>query len=338
MGFPAGKLPAGVLARMLARHARGGDRVLVGPRVGEDATVLDFGEKLLVAKTDPITFATDRIGWYAVHVCANDLAVMGARPLWFLAALLLPEGRTDEMLVESIFADLARSCAELHVALCGGHTEITAGLDRPIVVGHMLGEVPRDRLVTSSGARPGDVLLLTKGLAVEGTAILAREKAEALTPLLPRELIQRASDLLLQPGISVVPEAAALCEVCRPRAMHDATEGGLATALRELAFASGTGLWIDADRVTILPETRAVCDALRVDAWGLIASGALLAAVRPEDASAAVRAVEARGISCRTIGEVRPPESGLQVASGQSLRDLPVFQTDELARLFARPE
>src|SRR5262245_9048101 len=178
--LPVGKLRAELLERLFKQYVSAGERVVLGPRVGEDAAVIDIGDRYLVATTDPITFATDEAGWYALHVNANDLAVRGARPLWFLATVLLPEGATSEDAVERLFADLGEACAELDVALIGGHTEVTAGLPRPIVVGCMLGEVDKDRLVTTSGAKEGDVLLLTKGVPLEGAAILAKERgAEA---------------------------------------------------------------------------------------------------------------------------------------------------------------
>src|SRR5262245_65884791 len=144
--LPVGKLPAELLERFFGKYVSGDSRVVVGPRVGEDAAVIDMGDRYLVATTDPVTFATDQLGWYALCVNANDLAVRGARPLWFLATLLLPAGATSEARVEGLFAELGEACAELGVALVGGHTEVTAGLPRPIVVGCMLGEVEKDRL------------------------------------------------------------------------------------------------------------------------------------------------------------------------------------------------
>src|SRR5262249_4883000 len=191
---------------------------------------------------DPITFASDEIGWYALQVNANDLAVRGARPLWFLATLLLPEGATSDARVENLFADLGDACAELDVALVGGHTEVTAGLTRPIIAGCMLGEVDKERLVITSGAREGDVLLLTKGVPLEGAAILAREHgAEAERRGVPADVVARARDLLHRPGISVLPEARHACRAARVHAMHDPTEGGVATACWELAQAANVG-------------------------------------------------------------------------------------------------
>src|SRR5262245_8898042 len=178
--LPAGKLPPALLTQLLARQAVTDPRVLIGPRLGEDAAVIDMGDRLLIAKSDPITFATDAIGYYAVTVNANDIAAMGGTPRWFLATLLLPEASTTAALVRDIFAQVRQACRELDITLVGGHTEITVGLTRPILSGHMLGEVARARLVTSAGVQVGDALLLTKGFPVEGVAIMAREGAARL--------------------------------------------------------------------------------------------------------------------------------------------------------------
>ena len=169
-----GKPPPEVLARLFERFPVRDPRVVMGPRVGEDAAVLDAGDRYLVAKVDPITFVSDEIGWYAVHVNANDLAVRGARPAWFLMTLLLPEARASEAELEAIFTQVQEACRTLGVSLVGGHTEVTQGIDRPILAGAMLGEVEKDRLVTTAGARVGDAILLSKGVAIEGASILAR--------------------------------------------------------------------------------------------------------------------------------------------------------------------
>ncbi len=158
--LPAGKLPPALLERLLARFAPSDPRLIVGPRPGEDAAVIDFGDRYLIAKTDPITFATSEIGWYAVNVNANDIAVMGGAPRWFLATVLLPAGRATAGLAEVIFAQIHQACAALGVSMAGGHTEITHDLDRPIVCGTMLGEAPHGALTTTANARPGDALLL----------------------------------------------------------------------------------------------------------------------------------------------------------------------------------
>jgi hydrogenase maturation factor len=336
--LPLGKLPHEQLASLLRRYAPDDPRILVGPGLGEDATVIDLGhdlsDRLLVAKTDPITFATDEIGWYAVNVNANDVACMGATPCWFLVTLLLPEGCTDSALVERIFDQIGQACAALDISLAGGHTEITYGLDRPIVVGHMLGEVARDRLVTTGGAQVGDVLLLTKGVAVEATAIIAREKAEELTDRFSPEFLARCRGFLHDPGISVVRDAQVATTAGRVHAMHDPTEGGLATGLWELAWAADVGLEIAASALPVLPETAQLCQAFDLDPLGVIASGALLMAVHPDDAPAVQRALQAEDIPAFEIGRVVEKAAGVTLLTAEGQQPLPRFARDEIARLF----
>jgi hydrogenase maturation factor len=335
--LPVGKLPAPLLAGLFGKHVVLDARVVLGPRVGEDAAVIDMGDRFLVATTDPITFVTDAgadLGWYALVVNANDLAVRGAAPRWFLATCLLPEGQTTEDGVETLFAQLGAACRELGVSLVGGHTEVTHGLDRPIVVGTMLGEVARDRLVTTGGARPGDALLLTKGIPIEGTAIIARARgAELAARGVPEALLARARAYVER--LSVVPEALLAGELAPVHAMHDPTEGGLATALWELAEAAGAGLVVEAERVPVLPEGRALCAAFGLDPLGTIASGALLIALAPADAGVVLHACARDGIDCALIGRVVPRAEGVTLSTGGRTAELPRFPRDEITRLFA---
>ncbi len=330
----AGKLHLDLLSEMLGKLDIRDPRVVLGPRPGEDAALIDFGDRYLVAKSDPITFATDLIGWYVVQVNANDLAVMGATPRWFMATLLLPEG-SDRQMVESIFDHLSEACREHDVTLVGGHTEVTYDLPRPIVAGTMLGEVEKDRVVLTSGARSGDSIVLTKGIAVEGTAILAREASDALTAAgVTEDTLKRAGQFLFEPGISVRKEAVIACEAGAARSMHDPTEGGLATGLLEMAAASGLGLQVDAARIPVLPECRQLCDALGLDPMGLIASGALLAGVPPERAAGLIDALAGAGIEAWEIGRFTEPSAGLKLKTESGTEDLPKFERDELARYF----
>ena len=329
----AGKLPLELLSEMLGRLEVRDPRVVLGPRPGEDAALIDFGDRYLVAKSDPITFATDLIGWYVVQVNANDLAVMGATPRWLMATLLLPEG-SDRAMVESIFDQLSDACREHDITLVGGHTEVTYDLPRPIVAGAMLGEVAKDRVVLTSGARAGDSIVLTKGIAVEGTAILAREASDALREAgVGEEVLSRAAGMLFEPGISVRREAEIACEA-GARSMHDPTEGGLATGLLEMAAASGLGLQVDAARIPVLPECRVVCDALGLDPMGLIASGSLLAAVLPDRAEGLIDALGDAGIEAWELGRFTEPSEGLKLETASRVEELPRFDRDELARYF----
>jgi hydrogenase maturation factor len=331
--YPAGKLPLEDLSRLLSRYTRKDPAIIVNPGIGKDATVISFGDKYLVAKTDPITFATDQIGWYAVHINANDVAAMGGIPRWFLATLLLPEGKTGPEEVEEIFSQVSTACEELGVILCGGHTEISHGIDRPIVVGQMLGEVEKEKLVSPDKIRPGDEIILTKGIAIEGTALIARELKE-LSSLLNEKILGRCRNLLRSPGISVVREARIANEVAAVHAMHDPTEGGLATGLQEMANASGMGMRVEMDQIHVLPETALLCKKLKLHPLGLLASGAMLIAVAPKDSERVIQALEKEGISAAVIAKVWEREEGVKLADGGKIVALPAFARDEVARLF----
>ncbi len=335
MKLEAGKLPLDMLSRLLRKIDRRDPRVVLGPKAGEDAALIDFGDRYLVAKTDPITFATDLIGWYLVQINANDLAVMGAAPRWLMATLLLPEG-TDSGAVESVFDQIGAACREIGVTLIGGHTEVTYDLPRPIAVGSMLGEAAKDDVVTTSGARPGDAIVLTKGVAIEGASVLAREDPDALTArgVLPED-IERAQQFLFSPGISVLRDANAARRAVDVHAMHDPTEGGIATGLLEMAEAAGAGLLVDLAAVPVLPECRRICDALGLDPLGLIASGALLAAVSPADAPTLIDALALEGIPAQDIGRFTDRADGLRAVTPAGIADLPQFPRDELARHFS---
>ena len=327
-----GKLEAERLEELLSALPQRDHSVVIGPRVGEDAAVIEVGDRYIVSATDPITFTADRVGWYAVHVNANDVAVLGARPRWFFAVLLLPDGASSE-LVESIMTDIRNACSALDVTVCGGHTEITPRVDAPVVVGHMLGEVAPAQLVKKTRLQAGDDLLLTNGVAIEGTAILARKRRPSLTAVLPPAVVDRAAALLQDPGISVVDAALTAVAAGPVHAMHDPTEGGVLNGLAELAAAAATGLEIEVARIPVLPETRQICEHLGLDPLRLIASGALLIGVPPSATGDVMTALRAQAIPVTRIGSVRPPEHGTILVSESGRTPFGPVAIDELARL-----
>jgi hydrogenase maturation factor len=330
--LPLGKLPADLLARLLSELPRNDPRVIVPARPGVDAAAVAIGGRALIITSDPITFPTERAGWYAVNVNANDIAVMGGDPRWLLVTVLLPEG-IEEASVAGIFDDLTRACEPLGVSLVGGHTEVTYGIDRPIISGTMLGEADPDGVITSGGMQSGDRIVVTGGIAIEGTSILADAAREALTSAgMSEAMLQRAAGLLTDPGISVVRAARTLRETVPVHAMHDATEGGLATALREMAEASGVGMTVDAGHLPILPETAATCAALGLDPLGLLASGCLIAAVAAADAERALSALRMAHIDAWLVGDATEAGEGMWLADRERREPWPAFDRDELAR------
>lgn len=350
--LPIGKLPAEMLKEFLTSAPLDDPRVVVGPGIGLDCAVIEPGQDLLVFKSDPITFATQEIGWYAVQVNANDIATSGAVPRWMMVTLLLPEKQTTAKLVEDIFAQIYHACREMKVVVIGGHTEITASLDRPIVIGTMIGEVSGERLTHPNKVRPGDQILLSKGVPIEATGILAREFSHLLTEtpaslaypypslttsyLTPQE-IREAQEFIYNPGISVLAEAQIALQCGGVHAMHDPTEGGLYAALWEFAEASQHSLVIETEKVPVFPLSEKICRILGLDPLGAIASGALLMAVDAEYAQKVQEALHHAGISCAIIGRVLDPSHVPQVhaekVSGQ-WHLLPRPERDEIARLY----
>lgn len=332
--LPLGKLPPQLLSNLIGRAPIEDPRVLVGPGIGIDCAVLDLGEILLVLKSDPITFASDEIGWYLVQVNANDLATTGAAPRWLMVTALLPEGSTTPELVDRIGESIFSACRQLGISMIGGHTEITSGLDRPILSGTLIGEVERDRLVTPMGAQPGDRLLLTKGVPVEATAILAREFSHRLDGLLTKEELEEAKGFLFNPGISVVKDARIAMETGAVHAMHDPTEGGLASALWEISEASKKSILFRPENVIVPPLSAKIMSVFDIAPHAAIASGALLCAVPESSAAAIVSALEEAGIPVSDIGEVEDGPVGVWVEKTGGRESLPRPDRDEIARIF----
>jgi hydrogenase maturation factor len=337
-----GKLPLPLLEELLGRLTARDPRLLVGPRAGEDAAVIDFGDRYLVAKTDPITFATSEIGWYAVNVNANDVAVMGARPRWFMATLLLPAGQATPGMADSIFTQMREACDALGISLAGGHTEITLGLDRPILCGTMLGEASPGSLVTKAGTRVGDSILLVKSVPIEGTALIAFEREQELRARgYPGEFIARAQGFLREPGISVVAPALLAAGTGMVHAMHDPTEGGVITGLMEIARGAGVGIEVSLDAIPVLPEGAALCREFGLDPLGVLASGAVLVVVGGESVASLRELLTGAGYVSSVIGRMISPKGGTPPEAGLvALRDgrqvaWPAFAVDEITRLFA---
>ena len=335
MTLPLGKLKIDVLESLLPQSQNLDARVIVGPRVGEDAAVIDFGETYLVAKSDPITFATDEIGWYLVCVNSNDIATMGAVPKWLLVTILLPEHRATEDLISDIMVQITTACEHFNIALCGGHTEVTYGLHRPIVIGQMLGEVEKEKLIVSSGAREGDDLILTKGLGIEATSIIARERESELLDKFSRTFLERAKDYLRSPGISVLKDALTAVDTGGVHAMHDPTEGGVATAIHELGHAANLGAVVWEKKLFLSEETQQLCQEFQLNPLGVISSGALLIAAERTKSREIVSVLGAEDIPCEIIGRLQSPEDGLwlEQADGRC-QPLPIFETDEITKIF----
>ncbi len=334
MLLPVGKLPADILNKMLKTYISLDERVKVGPSIGEDAAAVDMGDRYLLLKTDPITFVAEDIGTYTVRINANDIATMGGKPLWLLTSILLPEKHTTNELVEEIFRQLSFACKEIGVSLCGGHTEITPGIDRVIIVGAMIGEIKKDGLITTSGAKTGDDILLTKAIAVEGTSVIARRKGKDLEAVFGSGFVQRCKGFIERPGISILKEAELAVRYGDIHSMHDPTEGGLATGLLEIACAADVGLIVEEECIPVFPECQTLCRHYGLDPLGLIASGSLLIVINPRDTERVLEALNNNGVPTTKIGKILPKEHGLKIKKHNEVLELPVFGRDEITKIF----
>jgi hydrogenase expression/formation protein HypE len=276
-------------------------RVLLAPRIGEDASVIDFGIKALVVHSDPITGAVENVGWLAVNVCTNDVATRGIRPLWILIVLLLPENITTRQL-RRILTDIDQAAKQLGIAVVGGHSEVTSGINRPIIVTTAMGETCDKKFVRTSGAKVDDSLIVTKGAAIEGTAILAHELTDFLEKKIGKKTVQKAKQFIRM--TSVVKDALTAVEAGEVHAMHDATEGGIACGLQEIAWASNVGIVAYENKIPIYKETEAICKTLGIDPLRTISSGSLIIAANPESAEKILAELEQKGIRASIIGKV----------------------------------
>ena len=330
----AGKLPGPLLDRLIEAYRTLPDPdVIVPTGYGRDAAAISVGgSSPLIVKSDPITFATSAAARYLLAVNANDLACLGGTPRWLSVVALLPIG-TTEAEVESLFADLKLACDSHRVALVGGHTEVTPAVNQTVLVGTLLGTVGDRGLLEPGGAKVGDDLLLTKFAAIEGTSLLARERTKELADALGMPLVSSAAKLLQLPGISIVADARAVRSVDGVTALHDPTEGGVATAIHELASGSSCGAEVMLDAIPILPETRAIAAHFGLDPLGLLSSGALLIAVNPQHRAVVEQAASVAGIPVTRIGRLTEPELGVTMLTSSGRELLPRFDADEVTRV-----
>jgi hydrogenase maturation factor len=288
-----------------------------------------------VVTSDPITFTTEEIGYYGVVVNLNDIATRGAIPKWFLATLLFPEEGADLRLIEKVFGQIHDACHRFEISFVGGHTEITPGIGRMILSGHMIGEVKKDRLVTTSGARTGDLLLLIKGVCIEGTSIIAREKeADLLTKGISSSLISKAKDFIFDPGIEVLHAARLACDSTSVHSMHDPTEGGLINGIIEMSLASEKEIEVNLGKVHIYEESRLLCQEYGLNPLGVIASGALLLTISPSDLPTIQKAFKETPIPLQVIGQVNESPAHALMISQKGRKELKPLPRDEILKIY----
>jgi hydrogenase expression/formation protein HypE len=303
-------------------------RLVLGPGIGRDTAVVKFEKRLAVLTADPVTGTTKGIGEHSVHINANDIAATGARPVWYVCTLLLPPG-TSEKALARIMSGIDEAARSLEITVAGGHTEVTQGLQRPLIAGFMIGETEGE-VLTSANMRSGDRVLMTKTAGIEGTAILASEYSGRLKNV-DDGVIRKAQGF--GKDISIVKEAMRVSKIVGVHAMHDPTEGGVLNGLWEMAEASALGMEVWADRIPVATETKRICSQLRLDPLKLMSSGCLLVAVAARSVGRVMKALRNRGVLVSEVARVRPRSKGLFLLKEGKKLGLVAVPQDELYRL-----
>lgn len=320
-----GKLPDSVLQRLIIEPVsnRGIKRkeVIIKPSIGEDCTAIDFGNDICLMSTDPITGAVEDIGRLAVYINTNDIAACGGTPIGIMVTALLPPNITEEQ-INKIISDLCESAAEVNIAVLGGHTEITDAVTKPVLSCTVVGKCKK--IISSADAECGDTVIMTKYAAMEGTSIIAAEKAHLLS--VSSQTIERAKSLGNK--LSVIKEGNIGAEN-GVHAMHDITEGGVLGACWEVAACSGKGIEIDCSLIPILPETAEICHAANINPLKLISSGSML--MTTDNPQGLISALESSGIKAAAIGKIT--ESGTYIIENGIRKRLDEPDTDELYKI-----
>lgn len=295
------------------------DSVIVKPQNGVDFGVVDLGDDVLVASTDPFYIAPalgwEKAAWFAVHILASDVAVSGIKPRYLTIDLNLPPGMSEDVL-KTIWETVDRECKKLGIAVITGHTGRYAGCNYPMVGGATMFGIGKKESLIVPKAEPGDMIIVSKGPAVETTGLMATQFPEFLERCHGKDFVELAKKVFYQ--MSTVKDALTAASVGGVTAMHDATECGVFGGLFEVAQVSGAGMRISLEDIVFQDVIKKTCECFGIDAYKAISEGTLIATVRPEKADAVVKALGREDIPASIIGEILPDGKGITISDGGS--------------------
>lgn len=306
--------------------------VITRPGIGEDCAVVDYGDYECVLSTDPITGAVNEIGRLAIHISCNDIASNGIEPLGILLACMLPEGTTAEE-IEEIMKQAGEESSVIGVEIIGGHTEITAAVNQPVIVSTALGRALKGTSQNAKDMRPGDYILMTKRAGLEGTAIIVSDHWDRLSGLLTADEISEAEAMLRQ--ISVVKEGVIAGSI-GTAGMHDITEGGILGAVWEMCEIAGTGAEIWMEEIPVSEVTKKVCAYFRIDWLRLISSGSMMIIAHPDQKDKLLKEIRAAGIPAACIGRVTERKDGLFLINESVKTEITPPASDEIYKVVYR--
>lgn len=303
--------------------------VVTRPGIGEDCAVVDFGDYDCVLSTDPITGAVGEIGRLAINISCNDIASNGIEPLGILLACMLPEGTTEDEIRE-IMCQAGEESAKIGVEIIGGHTEITAAVNQPVIVSTALGRSLKGASQNAKDMKPGDYILMTKLAGMEGTGIIACDHKQRLNGVLTADEISEAEAMVSQ--ISVVREGVIAGRI-GTSGMHDITEGGVLGAVWEMCEISDTGAEVYLEEIPVAEVTKKICSYFGIDWLRLISSGCMLIIARPERKDTLIKEINNAGIPAACIGRITEKSRGRVIIGGGTKIDITPPDSDELYKV-----
>ncbi|MEM1701119.1 MAG: AIR synthase family protein [Desulfurococcaceae archaeon] len=303
--------------------------LLIGPMQGEDAAIIRLRDGFLVAHVDPITTAVEHIGYLAVHVAANDIAVRGVEPKWFMPTILLPSNISFDD-VKRIFGDMKKALEEIKGVIIGGHTEISPNINRPLISMTSIGYTLLPPILTRN-AKPGDYVYIVGRVGGEGTGIIAWDFEEKLLQYgVEKKTIETAKNYVYD--ISIVKVALSIRDFVNT--MHDATEGGILQAIREIAVASKTRIKVWRDKIMIEQPVAKITSALKIDPLKLLSSGCIVATVPPANTQEFENALNQLNKQYSKIGVVEKGAGEVILISDTSVDIINRDLIDEIYKLW----
>jgi len=306
-------------------------KLMVGPKHGVDAAVIELGDKLLVIAEDPTfglpSLGFKRFGWAIVHICCSDVACLAATPEFMTICLLLPPD-TSKSVLKDIMVTMDSECKKLGVSLIGGHTGIVPGIGYPLNGGcTVIGFTTKDKLILPSGAKVGDTVIVTKGAAVEATSILALQYPKGLEDKFGTKMVKNAQDMFYD--MTVIKDALITREISGVSAMHDATEGGVLGGIYEVGNASNVGMRINRDQIILPEETKNICEFFEIDPYYSISEGSLVITVTSDAAEDVLEALRKENINASIVGDCVDKSEGMKLLeSGHEVGSFEFPETD----------
>lgn len=325
-----GKLPNKMLQEIIIGKIKSARKeVLLRPEVGEDCSAIDFARDICVLSSDPITGAKNNLGTLAVNVACNDLASCGAEPLGLMVTILAPPHAKKED-IENIMDQMCEAAGLINADILGGHTEVTDAVNRFVISTTCVGKVKKNELITSSSAKPGDSVVLTKFAGMEGTAIIAHDMHSELSTFLESQSIEEAKGYIerisvLKEGLLAAKEGAS--------AMHDVTEGGVLGAVWEICEASGVGAEIYSEQIPVTQITMQICKHYHINPLKLISSGCMIIIIK--DAARLIELLSKEGTEAAIIGKITEGKTRKLISKNKAI-EINAPEADELYKVISR--